>query len=240
MREIFRKKIQSVLAEKYNFYAFAPKPTTYAEGYLQDNLKTLLGKVYAPFDNQEMFVLALDQTDPLQENEDILQALSEHFYITQQGAYKIGQDPAAQLSELGYTQGAEAPEEDEEYILLSSIDKKANQNADDILAGKACTFVSGYHPSDRVDLQSIKYIAPLSNHYANGAYQVRSINIAYIEGALRLKFNLGEYRPFKEPINYGIDRQAATGIAMTRSQLAARAGIPTPSSFYFFFFFFDE
>jgi 4-hydroxy-L-threonine phosphate dehydrogenase PdxA len=89
------------------------------------------------FDNQEMFVLALDQTDPLQENEDILQALSEHFYITQQGAYKIGQDPAAQLSELGYTQGAEAPEEDEEYILLSSIDKKANQNADDILAGKA-------------------------------------------------------------------------------------------------------
>ena len=240
VREIFRKKIQSVLAEKYNFYAFAPKPTTYAEGYLQDNLKTLLGKVYAPFENQEVFVLALDQTDPLQENEDILKALSEHFYITQQGAYKIGQDPTEQLSELGYTQGAEAPEESEEYILLSSIDKKANQNADEILVGKASTFVSGYHPSDRVDLQSIKYIAPLSNHYANGAYQVRSIHIAYIEGALRLKFNLGEYRPFKQPINYGIDRQAATGIAMTRSQLAARAGIPTPSSFYFFFLFFDE
>lgn len=235
VRKIFRKKIQSVLAEKYNFYAFAPKPTTYAEGYLQDNLKTLLGKVYAPFDNQEMFVLALDQTDPLQENEDILQALSEHFYITQQGVYKIGQDPAAQLSELGYTQGAEAPEEDEEYILLSSIDKKANQNADDILAGKACTFVSGYHPSDRVDLQSIKYIAPLSNHYANGAYQVRSINIAYIEGALRLKFNLGEYRPFKQPINYGIDKQAATGITMNLSQLAVRTNQPTPPSFYSFF-----
>ena len=106
VREIFRKKIQSVLANQYNFYALAPKPTTFAEGYMQENLKSLIGKVYAPFDNKEMYVLALDQEDPQHDNASILQTLGEHFFITKQDAYTIGQDPTDQLRELGYTQGA--------------------------------------------------------------------------------------------------------------------------------------
>ena len=235
VREIFRKKIQKVLADKYNFYALAPKPSTFAEGYMQDNLKTLIGKVYAPFDNHEMYVLALDQQDPQHDNADILQTLGEHFFITEQGKYTIGQDPTAQLQAAGYTQGADEPVLADEYILLSSIDKVANPNANEILEGKASLFISGYHPSERVDLQSIKYVAALNNHRANGAYQVRSINIAYVEGALRLKFNLGEYHHFKQPITYGIDRQAATGITLNIAQLADRAGIATPNSFFAFF-----
>lgn len=106
VREIFRTKIQELLKKKYHFYALAPRPTTYAEGYIQDNLKSLIGKVYAPFENQEMYVLALDNTDPQGDNAEVLQTIGEHFFITEQGAYSIGQDPTAQLQELGYTQGA--------------------------------------------------------------------------------------------------------------------------------------
>jgi hypothetical protein len=236
VRDIFRKRIQKILADKYHFYALAPKPQTYAEGYMQDNLKSLIGKVYQPFDNPEMYVLALDNEDTQHDNAEVLQTLGEHFFITKQGAYTIGQDPSLQLQAVGYTQGADEPVFADDYILLSTIDKVANPNADEILEGKADRFISGYHPSERVDLQSIKYVAALNNHRANGAYQVRSINIAYIEGALRLKFNLGEYHNFKQPIIYGIDKQAATGITLNVAQLADRADIsPTPKRFTAFF-----
>lgn len=235
VREIFRKKIQKVLADKYNFYALAPKPYTYAEGYMQENLKTLIGKVYAPFDNHEMYVLALDQQDPQHDNADILQSLGEHFFITKQGNYTVGQDPTALLQAAGYTQGADEPVEADEYILLSTIDTKANQDTKALLDGTAATFISGYRPSDRVDLQSIRYVGVISNHKVLGAYQVRSINVAYIESALRLKFNLGEYHRFKQPIIYGLDKYATPGVALNIAQLADRAGITTPNNFFAFF-----
>lgn len=236
VREIFRKKIQKVLADKYHFYALAPKPQTYAEGYMQDNLKSLIGKVYQPFDNPEMYVLALDNEDPQHENAGILQTLGEHFFITEQGAYTIGQDPTAQLQAAGYTQGADEPVLADEYILLSTIDSKANADIAALLNGTAATFISGYRPSDRVDLQSIKYVGAISNHKVLGAYQVRSINVAYIENAFRLKFNLGEYRLFKQPIIYGLDKYATPGVALNVAQLADRADIsPTPKRFTAFF-----
>lgn len=236
VREIFRKKIQKVLADKYHFYALAPKPQTYAEGYMKDNLKSLIGKVYQPFENPEMYVLALDNEDPQNENTEVLQTLGEHFFITEQGAYAIGQDPTAQLQALGYTQGADEPVEADEYILLSIIDTKANLDTKALLDGTAATFISGYRPSDRVDLQSIKYAGVISNHKVLGAYQVRSINVAYIEDALRLKFNLGEYRKFKQPITYGLDKFAASGVTLNVAQLADRADFsPRPSRFSAFF-----
>lgn len=235
VRDIFRKKIQKVLADKYNFYALAPKPSTYAEGYMQDNLKTLIGKVYAPFSNPEIYVLALDKETPSQENTNILHSLKEHFFVTQQGTYTIGQDPIGRLETLGYTHGAAERDLTREYLLISSIDKTVNPNADEILAGTACQFVSGYHPNDRIDLQSIKYLAALSNHKMRGAYRVCSINVTYIGGNLRLKFNLGKYHTFKQPIQYGINKLAATGVTVSISQLAAIAPMPIPTSFVSFF-----
>ena len=236
VREIFRKRIQKILADKYHFYALAPKPQTYAEGYMQDNLKTLIGKVYQPFDNPEMYVLALDNQDPQRDNAEVLQTLGEHFFITNQGAYMIGQDPTLQLQAAGYTQGADEPVLADEYILLSTIDSKANADINALINGNAATFVSGYRPSDKVDLQSIKYVGVISNHKVLGAYQVRSINVAYIENAFRLKFNLGEYRCFKQPIVYGLDKYATPGVALNVAQLADRANIsPTPKRFIAFF-----
>ena len=236
VREIFRKRIQKILADKYHFYALAPKPQTYADGYMQDNLKTLIGKVYQPFDNPEMYVLALDNQDPQRDNAEVLQTLGEHFFITNQGAYMIGQDPTLQLQAAGYTQGADEPVLADEYILLSTIDSKANADINALINGNAATFVSGYRPSDKVDLQSIKYVGVISNHKVLGAYQVRSINVAYIENAFRLKFNLGEYRCFKQPIVYGLDKYATPGVALNVAQLADRANIsPTPKRFIAFF-----
>lgn len=236
VREIFRKRIQKILADKYHFYALAPKPQTYAEGYMQDNLKVLIGKVYQPFDNPEMYVLALDNEDPQHENAEILQTLGEHFFITLQGAYSIGQDPTAQLQTAGYTQGVDEPVLADEYILLSTIDSKANTDINALINGTAAVFISGYRPSDKVDLQSIKYVGAIFNHKVFGAYQVRSINVAYIENAFRLKFNLGEYHIFRQPIIYGLDKYATPGVALNVAQLSDRAGIsPTPKRFSAFF-----
>ena len=104
VRDIFRDEIRQVLKDKFDFHVFAPKPQTYANGFIRDNLKELLGKVYSPFDNPEIYTLALDKNMPDKESRSLLNKLKESFYTIEN--YTLGTDPLNNLLELGYTQGA--------------------------------------------------------------------------------------------------------------------------------------
>lgn len=106
VRAEFRNAIQKILEERYHFYALAPKPSTYAKGFIRDNLKDLLGKIYAPFDNTEMYLLALDNTIPSNDSDTLLAKIGEYFYMTDKDDYKIGDDPTESLEKKGYKQGA--------------------------------------------------------------------------------------------------------------------------------------
>lgn len=104
VRDIFRDEIRTVLKDHFIFHVFAPKPETYADGYIRDNLKELLGKVYTPFDNPEIYALALDKNMPEKESRALLNKLEESFYIIEN--YALGTNPSRDLHQLGYTQGA--------------------------------------------------------------------------------------------------------------------------------------
>ena len=223
VRTIFRKKIQEVLASKFQFYAFAPKPSTYAKGYMDKNLKKLIGKVFSPFANEEVFVLALENSEQeKEENKALLATLEEHFYVTKPGEYSLGQNSIELLKKMGYTKGLNKPKLDEGLMLLSTFEAKINDKKS-LLNGTATQFISGRKPNKNLDLKRIKYFAPIFNHEILGAYEIISIGVTYLEGAkqpMRLLFKLSNYRKFRKTIVYGVNKAASTGITLNPSQLS--------------------
>lgn len=53
VRQMFRKEIQQMLKENFDFYAMTAKSDVNPDVYIKENFQTLLGKVYHPFDNRE-------------------------------------------------------------------------------------------------------------------------------------------------------------------------------------------
>ncbi len=242
VRTIFRKKIQEMLASKFQFYAFAPKPSTYAKGFMDKNLKKLIGKVFSPFAHEEVFVLALENTEneqERQENEALLLELKEHFFVTKPGNFTLGQDPTATLKCLGYTKGAEKTDEKTDLMLLSTIQAKVNPNTAAFKNGTAATFVSGHTPNKAIDLQRLKYFAPIINHEVVGAYEIVSVGVTYVDDPkhpMRLLFKLSNYRKFNKMFVFGVNNAASSGITLNPSQLAKYLEEkPSQNSFVFAF-----
>jgi len=234
VRAIFRNKIREVLASKFQFYAIAPKPTTFAKGYIDENLKKLIGKVFSPFEDEDVFVLALDNSEKEKaHNESLLGELKKHFFVTKDNDYKLGTDPTEKLKTMGYTEGMKKPtQKKEELMIVFSIDKKANTDPNVLLEGNAQEFLSGYKPNLKQDFSRINYLAPYDGIQIKGAYKIESMELCSIivDGlpSVRLHFTLKNYRPFKQPVPYGLRQVASAGHSITPGELAHILGDNTP------------
>ena len=97
VRNLFRKEIQQILADKYDFYAMTAKSGINGEQFLSENFKDVIGKVYTPFADKQVYSLALDKDKQFaQENERIYNLLDSSFHIVR---CTLGQDPATLLEE---------------------------------------------------------------------------------------------------------------------------------------------
>lgn len=95
VRNLFRKEIQQILADKYDFYAMTAKPGIDGQQFLSENFKDVIGKVYTPFADKQVYSLALDKDKQFsQENEKVYNLLDSHFHIVK---CDIGQDPTTLL-----------------------------------------------------------------------------------------------------------------------------------------------
>ena len=95
VRNLFRKEIQQILADKYDFYAMTAKQGIDGQEFLSENFKDVIGKVYTPFADKQVYSLALDKDKQFaQENEKIYNLLDSHFHIVK---CDIGQDPTTLL-----------------------------------------------------------------------------------------------------------------------------------------------
>lgn len=105
VRKMFRKEIQQMLKENFEFYAMTAKSDVNPDAYIRENFQQVLGKVYHPFDNregsdQQYFSLALrkpeKESNPevsakiSNENEAVMFALRQAFYIAK---CPLGVDP---------------------------------------------------------------------------------------------------------------------------------------------------
>ncbi|MCD8287241.1 MAG: LlaJI family restriction endonuclease [Porphyromonadaceae bacterium] len=82
IREKFRREIQDWLQEYYDFYAMRAHPGVSAGNYLEKHFREVLGKIYAPYENENIFSLALDKDKKFEEkNETLIKELRHSFYI---------------------------------------------------------------------------------------------------------------------------------------------------------------
>lgn len=125
---------------------------------------------------------------------------------------------------------------------LSLVDSHVNAAPELIKNGQSGMFISGYSSIlSGVNFLKIKFFAPVDNHVVNGYYRVDSVEIVDMKDILqkeldelkssgktskykgfdksiRICLKLSEYKPLDKPFTYGLDRNAAIGVALTREQ----------------------
>ena len=109
VRAQFRKEIQSMLDNHFQFHIMTPRKFVNGEEVLRQNFKQVLGKVFKPYPNapneQCFYSLALEKPETIkdekqraatiEENKNIKQLLGEHFEILE---CKIGEDRRNELT----------------------------------------------------------------------------------------------------------------------------------------------
>ena len=125
---------------------------------------------------------------------------------------------------------------------LSLIDPHVNAVPEFVKDGLSGIFISGYNSIlSGINFQKIKYFAPVDNHIVNGYYKVDSVEIVDMkeilqkelkelnasgktskykgfDKSIRICLRLSGYVPLDKPFTYGLDRNAAIGVALTREQ----------------------
>ncbi len=125
---------------------------------------------------------------------------------------------------------------------LSLVDHHVNTAPELVKNGQSGVFVSGYSSIlSGVNFQKIKYFAPVDNHVVNGYYRVDAVEIVDMsetlkkekeelekagksskykgfDKVLRICLRLSNYKPLEKPFIYGLDRNAAIGVALTRQE----------------------
>ncbi len=124
---------------------------------------------------------------------------------------------------LEYTDKAQS----EPVFFISSIDSNATNDKTAILNGTAHEFFSGYSGTGtEVDYLCVHYLAPIDNHQCRGYYDIVRVHIVdlgnKVDKPMRIKFVLGAYHALPNPINYGVDRVAAKGTTLPRTQFFER------------------
>ena len=125
---------------------------------------------------------------------------------------------------------------------LSLVDPHVNTAPELVKNGQSGIFISGYSSIlSGVNFQKIKYFAPIDNHVVSGYYRVDAVEIVDMgetlkkekeelekagksskykgfDKVLRICLRLSNYKPLEKPFIYGLDRNAAIGVALTRQE----------------------
>lgn len=124
VRDIFRSEIQRILRRKYDFYGMTAHPDVNAETYIKEHFQELLGKVYSPYEDKEVFSLALDNDAVFsQENESLLTELRKHFYVER---VEIGENPTVALEDAK-AQAVMASAMQKDGVLMVMMENYANK-----------------------------------------------------------------------------------------------------------------
>ena len=157
VRNLFRKEIQQILADKYDFYAMAAKPGVNGEQFLSENFKDVIGKVYTPFADKQVYSLALDKDKQFaQENERIYNLLDSSFHIVR---CSLGQDPATLLEEKRVST-IPSPNTLRNGVLMVMMENYANKIVKFLSNGKLAVGIKWTKDSMEIveNLKSIGYV----------------------------------------------------------------------------------
>lgn len=80
IRDRFRSDIQQWLQDVYDFYAMKPRPGVDAKEYFKTHFREILGKTFTPFEEEDIFSLALEKNEK-KDNKLLLAQLRKYFFV---------------------------------------------------------------------------------------------------------------------------------------------------------------
>lgn len=195
VREMFRTEIQRILSEKFQFYAMMAHPNVDAETYIKEHFQEVLGKIYTPYSNKNIFSLALETDDKYKEdNATLLAELRKYFFVEKCG---IGENPepliANMYSDTNYTSNVIVPSTIRN--VLTGVVRKTDKDFSTFIEHQAAIYTMQRIPS--VNLIDVEYFLPMVNGCIDGYYKVEELYFStYKDNGIDypcLKLKLGEY-----------------------------------------------
>lgn len=178
VRDKFRRAVQEMLKEKFDFYALAAHPDVDASVYFKAHFQDTLGKTFRPYENQQIFSLALDKEFP-DDNSRLLATLGENFYVV---PVTLGEDPTSLLETERAVKGTvESPNGIGKFLFANVKQYRHVNNVKvitpeyDSFANHKATFYSmKYMPSG--DISEVKYFVPMFDSGICGYYEITGIS----------------------------------------------------------------
>ena len=212
VRDKFRRAVQDMLKEKFEFYALAPHPDVDASAYFKAHFQDTLGKTFRPYENRHLYSLALDKEFP-EDNERLKVVLGENFYVV---PVTLGKDPSSDLDEQRIRKGdVESPGGMGKFLFGVVTKNRVGKDGRKEITKEYMAFY--YHEAtDFVmrnmptgDISKAKFFVPMFDGGITGYYEILGITFGSrlddvtdkdgttVRVAMPcLNIKLGNYRPF--------------------------------------------
>ena len=179
VRDKFRRAVQNMLKEKFDFYALAAHPDVDASEYFKTHFQDTLGKTFRPYENQNLFSLALDKSYP-EDNDCLLASLGKNFYVV---PVELGEDPSDSLeAERAIKGSVESPGGMGKFLFANIRKHKTDNNGEKTVSKEYIAFVNHeatsysmkYMPSG--DISEVKYFVPMFDGGISGYYEITGMS----------------------------------------------------------------
>ena len=227
VRDKFRRAVQDMLKEKFEFYALAAHPDVNASDYFKSHFQDTLGKTFRPYENQNIFSLALDR-DFKEDNDRLLASLGENFYVV---PVELGEDPSARIETERAAKGSVESSSGMGKFLTCLVRKEemgedGRKNITKLYQlfynheAEGATYVMLNMPSG--DISEAKYLLPIIDNSIDGYYDIERISFGTrtketkdgqsIPNYPTLRIKIGSYHPLEHRFAEGIVPRMANQI----------------------------
>ena len=181
VRDKFRRAVQDMLKEKFEFYALAAHPDVDASAYFKAHFQETLGKTFRPYANQQLLSLALDKEFPT-DNDRLLATLGENFYVV---PVDLGEDPTTRLETEREVKGTiESSSGMGKFLTCLVRKEETGEDGRKNIAklyqlfynheAEGATYVMLNMPGG--DISEAKYLLPLIDNSIDGYYDIERIS----------------------------------------------------------------
>ena len=227
VRDKFRRAVQDMLKEKFEFYALAAHPDVDASAYFKAHFQETLGKTFRPYENQNHFSLALDKSYP-EDNKRLRALLGENFYVV---PVELGKDPTVQLEKERKDKGiVNSPDGMGKFLTCLVRKEETGEDGRKNVAklyqlfynheAEGATYVMLNMPGG--DISEAKYLLPLIDNTTDGYYDIERISFGTRTKVMKdgqsipnyptLRIKIGSYHPLERRCTEGIVPRMANQI----------------------------
>lgn len=219
VREKFRKSIQKILNEHFTFYAMEAHQGVDSVKYLKEHFRDVVGKVFSPYQNDNIYSLALDMSHP--ESQKLIDKLKEDFYVAE---CRLGEEPSSVIQRAREQFGGAVRKVVYDGCFLTCLVRKNEEGEDenemitklyDLFSthkAEGKTYVMLNMPSGSIN--EVKYLLPIVNNSIEGYYEIAKVGFGtrtkktkdgqLISGYPTLRITIGEYHHFDRTYTNGI------------------------------------